>query len=96
MAARGPAHRRLRGTGLLRHAFSPIEEKVYRRERVLTADQWVGLVATSSDHLQLGAERLTALLRVMHGTIESLGGHVRIQHETAALICHRRPAPSTG
>ncbi|SEG99256.1 Methyltransferase domain-containing protein [Nonomuraea solani] len=79
-----------------RDAFSPIEEKVYRQERVLTADQWTGLVATSSDHLRLGAERLTALLRVVRGTIEALGGHVRLQHETTALICRRRPTPPPG
>ncbi|WP_326634876.1 class I SAM-dependent methyltransferase [Nonomuraea fuscirosea] len=73
-----------------RDAFTPIEEQVYRQERVLTADQWTGLVATSSDHLRLGPDRLAALLLVVGETIGSLGGHVHLHHETTTLLCRRR------
>ena len=56
--------------------FSPIEHKVYRWERTWSADEWVGLVATFSDHQRLGPDRLATLLKEVHAAIESFGGGI--------------------
>jgi SAM-dependent methyltransferase len=73
--------------------FSSLEERRYPWERTLTAEEWIGLAATVSDHLRLGGERLTALLRALHTAIESLGGCVHAHHETTALLARRLPSP---
>ncbi|MEV0237841.1 methyltransferase domain-containing protein [Nonomuraea sp. NPDC050786] len=70
-------------------AFSAIEERTYPSQRALTTDEWIGLVATVSDHLRLGNERLTALLRELRVALESLGGWVHARHETTALFTDR-------
>lgn len=69
-------------------AFSPAVTSTYRWERIMTADEWVGTAETTSAHQRLGPQRLSALLRELHTTIERLGGTVRSHHETyLALVC---------
>jgi Methyltransferase domain len=75
-------------------AFSALEERTYRWERTLTADEWTGLAATTSDHLRLESERLTALQRALRAAIASLGGVVRSPHQTTVLLAQRRPSPA--
>jgi hypothetical protein len=70
-------------------AFSSVETRIYRRERTLSADEWVGMVATFSDHQRLGHERLTALQQALHQTIEEFGGIVEATCETYALFTRR-------
>ncbi|MGW5360894.1 class I SAM-dependent methyltransferase [Actinopolymorpha pittospori] len=70
-------------------AFSPVELRTYQWERSFRGDDWVGLVATVSDHQRLGAERLTPLLRALRTTIEELGGTIHAHHETSVLLAKR-------
>jgi len=67
-------------------AFSSVETRTYRWERTLSADEWVGLVATVSDHMRLGHERLSALLQALHAMIRTLGGTVHAHDETHVLL----------
>jgi len=67
-------------------AFSPTEMRTYQWERARSADEWLGLAATISDHQRLGPVRLQALLRSLRTAIEELGGTVHSRHETYALL----------
>jgi hypothetical protein len=49
----------------------------------------VGLVATISDHQQLGHDRLTALLHALHALILTHGGTVHSHNETQVLLARR-------
>ena len=69
--------------------FSSVETRAYRWERTLSADEWVGLAATVSDHQRLGHERLAALLQALHATIQTLGGTVHVHGETPVLLARR-------
>ena len=69
--------------------FSSPEVRTYTSERTLSADEWVGLAATVSDHQQLGHERLTALLQTLHAMILTLGGTVHSHNETHVLLARR-------
>lgn len=60
-----------------REGFVWTETRTYPWERELTADAWVALVATYSDHQRLGRERLASLQGALHETITRLGGTVR-------------------
>ncbi len=57
--------------------FSPGESRTYRWPRHLSADEWVGMLATFSDHQRLGRERLTDLQAAVRGAIRASGGVVR-------------------
>ncbi len=72
-----------------RDSFSSIEKKVYRWERVLSADEWVGLVATFSDHQRLGQERLSTLQSALHATIEGFGSIVHAHCGTYVRLARR-------
>jgi hypothetical protein len=69
--------------------FFSFEAITYRWERTLSADEWVGLAATVSDHQQLGHERLTALLQALHAMILTLGSTVHSHSETHVLLARR-------
>ncbi|GAA4573264.1 class I SAM-dependent methyltransferase [Planotetraspora kaengkrachanensis] len=73
--------------------FSSVETRKYRWEATLSADEWVGLVATYSDHQRLGSERLAAVQRALREVIEDLGGVIRSHGETYVLFARRLPAP---
>jgi len=70
-------------------AFSSVEARTYQWERTLSADEWVGLAATVSDHQRLGPERLTTLLQALHAMIQTLGGTVHTHDETHVLLARR-------
>jgi len=70
-------------------AFGPVETRTYRWERMLSADEWVGLVATFSDHQRLGEKRLTVLQRALRETIATLDGTVNAHGETYVMIAWR-------
>ena len=69
--------------------FYSVEARTYQWEQTLSADEWVGLAATVSDHQRLGQERLTALLQALHAPILTLGGTVRSHNETHVLLARR-------
>jgi hypothetical protein len=72
-------------------AFISLGAKTYQWEQTLTADDWIGLAATVSDHLRLGETRLAALLPALRATIDSLGGQIRSSHATTAFRAQRLP-----
>lgn len=60
---------------------------------MLSADDWLGLVSTFSDHQRLDPEQLAALTRELRATIEAAGGRLHARLETIALFTRRRPEP---
>ena len=62
-------------TGCMR--FTPGQPQTYRWPRQLSADEWVGMLATFSDHQRLGRDRLTHLQDALRATIMTAGGVVR-------------------
>ncbi len=57
--------------------FTPGQWQTYRWPRELSADEWVGMLATFSDHQRLGLDRLTLLQHALRAAIIGAGGVVR-------------------
>jgi hypothetical protein len=57
--------------------FTPGERRTYRWPRELSADEWVTMLATFSDHRRLGEARLQALQDALREAIDASGGTVR-------------------
>jgi SAM-dependent methyltransferase len=72
--------------------FAPGETKTYHWERALTADEWIGMAATFSDHQRLAPESLATLKKALHKTIEELGGTVHAHGSTYAILSQGRGA----
>lgn len=70
--------------------FEPIEVRQYRWEATVSADDWVGLIATFSDHQALEPGQLAALQRALHDAIEGLGGGVGVSRGVHAAFARRR------
>jgi hypothetical protein len=81
--------RRLGGSGGgERHVLLAGDEDL-RVEPHLTADEWVGMVTTFSDHQRMGPERLTALRQALRAAIERLGGAVYARGGTYVRLARR-------
>jgi SAM-dependent methyltransferase len=72
----------LRASGL----FSRVETRTYRWERAYSSAEWVGMVQTHSDHLQLGPERRAALLGALGAAVDGLGGTIVSHGGTYAVF----------
>ncbi len=70
-------------------AFTSFSSDTYSWELTLTADEWVGLITTFSDHQQLPPERLAALLGGLRTVIEQSGGTVRTRSRTFVQLAKR-------
>lgn len=70
-------------------AFAFCESDTYWWELTLTAEEWVGLVTTFSDHQQMESERLATLLDALCAEIERLGGTVRTRSRTFVQVAQR-------
>lgn len=70
-------------------AFGPVETRTYEWERSFTADEWVGLCLTYSDHVLLPSGRRTALADAMRAAVDALGG-VTVRYETYLALIPRR------
>ncbi|MER5539959.1 class I SAM-dependent methyltransferase [Streptomyces mirabilis] len=70
-------------------AFTFCSSDTYSWELNLTADEWVGLVTTFSDHQQLAPEQLATLLDGLRAVIEQLGGTVRTRSGTFVQFAER-------
>ena len=57
--------------------FTAGQPRTYRWPRQVSADDWVALLATFSDHQRLGQDRLTRLQDALREAIMSAGGVVR-------------------
>jgi SAM-dependent methyltransferase len=66
--------------------FTAGEAKTYHWKRALSADEWIGMAATFSDHQRLAPESLAALRKALHRTIEDLGGTVHAHGSTYAIL----------
>ncbi|MHC4932558.1 MAG: class I SAM-dependent methyltransferase [Planctomycetota bacterium] len=66
--------------------FTDIEVHRYPWTRRLTADEYVRLLQTHSDHCMLGPDRLGALLDDLRTCIEGLGGAVDRDYESVLLL----------
>ena len=81
-------HRRHKDS--LRYAgFAPIELRTYPGSATYTAQEWVDMIATHSNHATLPDEQRQALLRGGADTITRLGGTVT-EEACAALILATR------
>jgi SAM-dependent methyltransferase len=69
--------------------FEEIEERRYRRQEAYSADQWVSLIGTHSDHLRLRPDRRARLFEAVSAAVEAHGGAV-IQQVTTYLLLGRR------
>lgn len=74
----------LRDTG-----FATVELRTYPWTATYTADEWVALIATHSDHATLPPERRDLLLARVHDAIEALGGFVVLELGTALILARR-------
>ncbi len=70
-------------------AFCSLETRTYEWSRTLTADEWVGMVTTFSDHQRLAPERLGALQQALWAAIETLGGTVHTRGGTYLRLARR-------
>jgi len=69
--------------------FSEVEYRDYRWEEAIPAEEWLGMVATFSDHQRLGPLRLPGLLDSLRAAIDSLGGVIHAQAGTFSLLARR-------
>jgi SAM-dependent methyltransferase len=86
---RGPIHGNEGDLVATSDAFSGVEIQTYPWETELTADEWIGLVSTYSDHQRLGPHVLAKLGRALHAAIEARGGSVHAQGRTYSLFARR-------
>jgi SAM-dependent methyltransferase len=69
--------------------FTPTDLRTYPWDRTLNTEQWLGLIATTSDHQRLPAKRLKSLLHELGAATEKLGGIIHTKNETYALVNRR-------
>ncbi|WP_035854250.1 class I SAM-dependent methyltransferase [Cryptosporangium arvum] len=72
-----------------RRGFGVTETRVYRWELSFTTAQWVGLIATFSDHQLLPDAERAALLATLTTAIDAAGGVLRGRGEAVALFTPR-------
>jgi SAM-dependent methyltransferase len=72
--------------------FSPGERRTYRWRRELSADDWVTMLATFSDHRRLGHDRLPKLQNALSDAINASGGTVRSLCGTYVWLSRRTSA----
>jgi SAM-dependent methyltransferase len=72
--------------------FSPGERRTYRWRRELSADDWVSMLATFSDHRRLGRDRLQELQHTLRKAIIWSGGTVRSVCGTYVWLSRRTTA----
>lgn len=63
--------------------------RTYRWHRLLTSVQWSGLIATFSDHEQLGPGALDRLTAALEAVIERYGGNVEVTGGTYLQLARR-------
>ncbi len=62
--------------------FRSLGSSTYRWPRVMDAHEWTSMLATFSDHVELGMRRLCDLQRTLREAIDGAGGLVRCQGGT--------------
>lgn len=77
VVGRDPSSLEDRDPFLLSEGLISLGSRTYRWDRLQTAKEWTSMVATFSDHANLGQERLRELQRALHRAIEQSDGEVR-------------------
>lgn len=75
---------------LLAHGFCDIQTQLFRRVRILSAADYIGLLNTYSDHRALPRELKNAFERDMLDALRAVGGAIRI-YDTQDLYLARKP-----
>jgi hypothetical protein len=70
-------------------AFGPIETRTYRWDTTVSATDWVGLLATFSDHRALTERQLTTVQAALRETVEDLGGKLAVSRGVHAAFAQR-------
>lgn len=73
-------------------AFASVELRTYRWDHAYSAAQWLGMVQTHSDHLQLDPARRARLAASLAASLEGLGGVVNSRYTTYAAFARGRRA----
>jgi SAM-dependent methyltransferase len=80
---------KLRGTG----HFGASEEWQFDWERSYTRDEWLALLPTTGGLTRLAPDDLAAILDVVGGAIDALGGRFTMPYTTLATVAVRLGAP---
>lgn len=72
-----------------KYGFEDIQYKLYKRTRSFTAQQYVQLLGTYSDHIALGEKR-EEFFALIQAEIDRFGGIITI-YDTIDLQLHRKP-----
>jgi SAM-dependent methyltransferase len=70
-------------------AFCSLERRAYEWSRALSAEEWVNMVSTFSDHQRMSPERLTELQQALRDAIEASGAPVHTRGGTYAILARR-------
>ncbi|MBQ7720165.1 MAG: methyltransferase domain-containing protein [Clostridia bacterium] len=73
-----------------RNGFADVTVRLFRRLRKLSADEYVGLMGTYSDHRSLAPDTRAAFERDIRRAIEEAGGTINI-YDTMDLYLARKP-----
>ena len=71
-------------------AFRNLRRRTYRWNRMMSADEWTGLIATFGDHRRLGSDALRALQHALARVIDAQDGPLRVRGGTYAVLAERR------
>jgi SAM-dependent methyltransferase len=69
--------------------FGPAETRRFDWSRKYTTDEWLALIATHSDHLALGEQRLKALQAAVGAEIDAIGGSFEYPYLTTLVTATR-------
>ena len=86
----GDEEARERAEVAARYGFVDIRYKLYHRTRTLTAEEYVQLLCTYSDHVALEEEKRKRFFAEIRQVIERLGGEISI-YDTLDLQLARKP-----
>lgn len=75
---------------LEKYGFTDIQVKLYQNVRTLSAEDYIGLINTYSDHRVLPEDLKTAFERDMLSSIRKVGGFIRI-YDTMDLYLAKKP-----
>lgn len=69
--------------------FGPVTRCSYRWSKSYTADEYLALLQTQSDHRMLAADKRARLLGGVAGIIERSGGSIAVDYETRLYLARR-------
>ncbi|MFR9807348.1 hypothetical protein ACL02T_34400 [Pseudonocardia sp. RS010] len=71
-------------------AFAEVRSHTLRSTQTSSADEWLGLISTLSDHIALGAQRVDQLVAALRTVIDAdYGGSLHVTSCTQAVLATR-------